>query len=167
MFGVLAVAFAAALALVPAPAAIVIDAPCPAVTDQITSGACAYNDGRIYLPRGSTRFMREHENGHVFIAQRLSVGERRKAQRLIEMPDSRAWRTVDPFESPDERVADIYAACRLRLDPRHHWEASYDYYPSRHRFRRQCAFLARAADCDAEPTVTGPRGTLACTSRYP
>lgn len=135
------------LAAIPSPAATIINEPCPDITESMTTGACAYPDGRVYLPAGSTRFMREHELGHVYIEQRLDQGERSKVRRETQVPTSWPWTAPDdPYHSASERVADIYAACRLRLDPEHEWESSYDYYPSRRTLQKVCATIARAAD---------------------
>jgi hypothetical protein len=143
----LAAVFAATLALIPAPAATIVRAPCPAATEAMTTGACAYADqGTIYLPDGSTRFMLQHELGHVFDAQHLDDGERHKIARSLGVNPDGPWRTPDPYRSGMEKFADAYAACRLRMDPDHGWESSYDYYPSRRAFRRLCATIARAAD---------------------
>lgn len=131
------------LAAIPAPAATVVQAPCPVI-----GGPCAFPDGRVYLPTGSPRFAREHELGHVFDAQRLDDGERNKLKRLLALP-GRPWRLGTGLHgagSPSERFADAYAACRMHLDPAKRWAGSYDYNPSRRGFVRTCATIARAAD---------------------
>jgi hypothetical protein len=134
------------LALVPAPAAQIIAEPCPAQSEVVAPGACAYSDGRVYLPAGADRFVREHELGHVFDAQRLDAGERRKLKRILGLPVSAAWAAPGSYEGGSERFADAYAACRLQMDPDGRWESSYDYTPTRAAFRQVCATISRAAD---------------------
>lgn len=139
-------AIAAAALLIPAPNAQIFKEPCPAPSEAMTTGACADPDGRVYLPPGSTRFMREHELGHVYFWQRVDAGEQHKIKRELGLPESAPWDGPDPYANGNERAADTYAACRLRLDPDHGWESSYDYYPSRRVLLRVCRTIGRAAD---------------------
>lgn len=142
----LAAAFAATLALIPAPTATIVYGPCPVGdTVECTDRATA----TIYRTPGADRFALEHARGHLYDAQRLSAGERTKLQRLLALP-GRPWRTntgpTGALASPSERFADAYAACRLRLDPISRWESAYDYQPSRRGFQKTCATIARAGD---------------------
>lgn len=131
---------------IPTPTTTIIPEACPEPsTNAGATEECAYSDGRIYLPEDSTPFMREHAFGHIYDAQRLDQGERNKLIRELGTP-GRSWHESDPYAGVSERFADAYAACRLHLDPDHHWESAYDYSPSPRAFRRVCATIARAAD---------------------
>lgn len=143
----IAAALAIALALIPSPRALVVYGPCP---DATAASACTYADqGLIYAPKGTSRFAIEHERGHVFDQQLLGPGERHALQGAMGLPESRPWRTgtgltAEGLSSPSERFADLYAACRLRLDPETRWESAYDYQPSRRAFRHACGVVRRA-----------------------
>lgn len=132
---------------IPTPAATIIEAPCPDMDESAASEACAYPDGRLYLPAGTSDFQREHELGHQFDRQYMQPGEQNKATRLLGFPVGTPWRNgtgTGGFDSPHELFADAYAACRLQLDPGSDWETSYDYAPTRREFREVCGFLRRA-----------------------
>lgn len=136
------------LAGIPAPNATVVRATCPVPT---ATGLCASREDRVvYVAGNADRFAFEHELGHLFDAQFLDDGERNALKRAVAIPVDRPWNlgtglTKEGLASPSERVADLYAACRLRLDPDTRWETAYDYQPSRKQFRRACGVLRRAA----------------------
>lgn len=138
----------AALMGIPAPTAVVVHAPCP--TPEAT-GACASRQEQvIYAPANVDRFALEHERGHLFDAQYLDGGERLALRRAMRLPLSRPWQsgtglTAAGLGSPSERFADLYAACRLRMDPDGLWESAYDYQPTRREFKRACGVVRRAS----------------------
>ena len=143
-----AIATAAMLAGISGTNATVIRESCPAPS---ATGICAYADQRvIYAPANASRFAIEHERGHIYDHDFLDDGERNALKRATGFPITREWRlgtgmTHEAFLSPSERFADLYAACRLRMDPETRWESAYDYQPSRRAFRRACGVVRRAS----------------------
>lgn len=134
---------------IPTPRATVIDAPCPYTDDEISGVACAYSDtATIYAPHDEGAFILEHELGHIFDVQYLDDGERHALVRALGLtagPWDRGSGLDGGNTSPIEWFADAYAACRLRLDPRHKWETAYDYQPSAKRHRKVCGIIRRAS----------------------
>lgn len=96
----------AAVALVmpsPAPVPVIHEGvACPDI--QFTP--CYYPWGDIYLPWTDDVFSRQHELGHAVDYQDFTDRERGRVQAVIGW---RAWHR--------EAFADIYAGCRLGLDP--------------------------------------------------
>lgn len=136
----------AAIAALAVPNATIIPEACPNGSGM----PCAERaTATIYVPDGTSRFGREHELGHLFDAQFLDDGERNALKRAMGLPVSRPWSTgtgltAGGLASPSEKFADLYAACRLRMDPDRRWETGYDYQPSRRALRLACGVLARA-----------------------
>lgn len=112
----------------------------------MSTGTCAFRElGLIYLAPGASRFERQHELGHLFDAQYLDDGERNAFRRMIRVPMATPWFGERGQASPSEHLADMYAACRLDLDPARRWETAYDLVPTRRDFRRICRLLERSA----------------------
>lgn len=149
-----ALAVAVTLAGIPAPSVTVVGDPCPAAT---ATGICTI-ESTIYAPANASRFAVQHEIGHAFDEQFLDDGERNALKRAMGMPISRPWQlgtglTHEGLNSPSERFADLYAACRLKMDPEGLWESAYDYQPTRRSLRRACGVVRRASS-DYSPGTT-------------
>jgi hypothetical protein len=97
---------------------------------------CYFPHGDIYLPDPSCTFCLQHELGHAVDFTDLSDGGRARIQRVI------GWRVWHR-----EAFADIYASCRLRLDPADEFNrAGNDFHHvAVRRVPGVCALIARAA----------------------
>lgn len=107
---------------------------------------CYAPDSNTLWVDGSDGFNLNHGLGHAFDRSNLSDGERSRFMSLVSMHG--AWVSgtgAAGNSSPNERFADAYASCRLRLDPDREWQASYNYNPTRAQHRKVCAFIKRAA----------------------
>lgn len=134
---------------VPVPYAAVIHAPCPGGR----SGACSDPAaGIVYLPRGTSRFIRYHELGHVYL-ERLSPFWKGAIMTHMGLDPARiAWVSddyvCDQFHGevcPNELAADAYAACAMGFVPgRGRWMSTYDYFPSRRQQRKVCGAIRRS-----------------------
>jgi hypothetical protein len=105
-----------ALLAAPAGAATELRQPCPYTAAGQTVQGCYDEAGdTIYYDTGRTLW---HERGHAFARRALTESDHAWFARLLGMP-GRPWISATPgAESPDERFADVYAACKMRVRAR-------------------------------------------------
>lgn len=91
----------------------VVFAACPGHPEAL---GCTTGD-TIYLAHRNQRTL-EHERGHVFARLALTDTDRAWFAKLVGMRGD-AWASVTPgTESPEERFADAYAACKTGVRAR-------------------------------------------------
>lgn len=141
----------------------IVNAPCGSdipgyvatLTEEQQDRLSSCYAGKVYWTPGDGRFILEHEIGHHVDYQHFDDGERNAFQsrflprRMRDMPwlgeEGDAALAFAPTP-PNEAFADAYAACRMRIDPRHESIDGYgdSYDPTRRLHKRACAFIARA-----------------------
>ena len=135
---------------------------------------CTFRDGRIYLAQWD-RLVFAHELGHLLDYRNLDDAERAKLKQdlsrgQIKLDPNAAWNDCkgemgffDYGNCAQERFADAYAACALKLVPERvvgddpvldwvagNWETTYGWYPTLELHRRVCRLLWRFADVDRD-----------------
>jgi len=124
--------------------------PCPHQFKTSTGGpmsvdGCAFPDGRVYIVQRGDRLALAHERGHLVWTQILTPGDRAWFARHTGTPTTAA--------DDEERVADAYMTCRLRMLPDGTgrevngmaWQTTAGYDPSMRQHARVCAAFERVA----------------------
>lgn len=120
--------------VLPDPLPIMHQQACPVMPAGSPPGleyACTIGDD-VYSPPSWGAYVEHHELGHVYLARYLDDWER---AQLAPVLGRRRWGA--PGGTVDERAADLYAACRLRVRP----DFEDGWQPSRGRWAYGCELL--------------------------